>query len=108
DPARINGAGLNFGIKLPTGDFDVENGDGALAERSLQPGTGTTDLLVGGYFQQALPLWRASWFAQVLYQHPLNSRDNYEPGSRLHIDIGARYEVVERVGLMLQVNTEFR
>jgi hypothetical protein len=28
------------GAKLPTGDFRVKNGDGDLAERTLQPGTG--------------------------------------------------------------------
>ena len=34
--------GLNFGLKLPTGKFDERNGEGELAERTLQPGSGTT------------------------------------------------------------------
>ena len=42
--------GLSFGLKLPTGEFDVRNAMGALAERSLQPGTGTTDLLLGAFY----------------------------------------------------------
>src|SRR5690606_27197649 len=32
--------GVNFGLKLPTGERDVRNAEGALAERSLQPGSG--------------------------------------------------------------------
>ena len=32
--------GVQFGAKLPTGKIDVANGDGDVAERSLQPGSG--------------------------------------------------------------------
>ncbi|HEY9025931.1 MAG TPA: hypothetical protein VIP05_16640, partial [Burkholderiaceae bacterium] len=35
------------GLKLPTGTTKVTNGDGSRAERALQPGTGTTDLVLG-------------------------------------------------------------
>src|SRR3546814_3161945 len=47
DPKDIRGFGLNFGLKLPTGSFRVKNDEGAVAERSLQPGTGTVDGLLG-------------------------------------------------------------
>ena len=40
-------AGVQFGLKLPTGKFDETNDLGLLAERSLQPGSGTTDALLG-------------------------------------------------------------
>src|SRR3546814_1083114 len=61
DPKDIRGFGLNFGLKLPTGSFRVKNDEGAVAERSLQPGTGTVDGLLGAYYQQALPDDRSSW-----------------------------------------------
>ena len=48
DPLKPANAGITFGLKLPTGKFDVANDRGDKAERSLQPGTGTTDLIVGG------------------------------------------------------------
>src|SRR5574337_435149 len=58
-------AGLTFGVKLPTGDFDVKNSEGEEAERSLQPGTGTTDLILGAYYSHVAAEHGLSWFAQV-------------------------------------------
>ncbi len=100
--------GVNLGLKLPTGAFDVANGAGQSAERSLQPGTGTTDALIGGFVSQVLPLADSSWFVQVLAQHPLNSRDEYRPGKRLSLDLGYRYELSDQAGLMLQLNALWR
>lgn len=110
DPARgrLDFIGLDFGLKLPTGQFDVKNSEGALAERSMQPGTGTTDALIGAFFSRVLPDSDSSWFVQALIQKPLNSRDDYRPGSRTSIDIGYRYEATSELGLMLQLNTLFK
>ena len=100
-PAR---AGMILGLKLPTGRFTVENGEGERAERSLQPGTGTTDLIVGGYFHQRFTASDASWFAQAQYQHALNSRDGYKAGAQFSADAGYRKGIGERVGLLAQLN----
>jgi len=100
--------GLYFGAKLPTGSHSVKNEDGELAERTLQPGSGTTDALFGAFTRRALPLKDLSWFAQALVQLPLNTRDDFKPGRRLSIDTGLRYETSERLGLLLQANALFR
>lgn len=100
----IGTAGLNFGLKLPTGSKHVTNPEGALAERSLQPGTGTTDALLGGYYARALALKGVSWFAQGLLQLPLHYADGYRPGRRLALDGGVRYALSDRASLMLQAN----
>jgi len=100
--------GLNFGLKLPTGKFDVANADGEKAERTLQPGSGTTDLLLGAYFRQSLPLENLSWFAQGLVQAALDTRDEFRPGKRLTLDLGVRYELSQDTGLILQLNSVFR
>lgn len=97
--------GINFGLKLPTGKTDVKNGEGELAERSLQPGSGTTDAVFGAYYSQHRPLASLSWFAQALAQVPLNTHDEYRPGRRLNLDAGVRYDAGDRLGLLLQVNT---
>ncbi|HEX2649480.1 MAG TPA: hypothetical protein VHN19_06020 [Burkholderiales bacterium] len=101
---RIGDGGINFGVKLPTGKFNVANGNGDLAERTLQPGTGTTDLLVGGYYAGQLSVKDLSWFAQTLLQVPLNYRDAYRPGSRLSLDTGLRYDLGDQWSAMLQLN----
>ena len=100
--------GFNFGLKAPTGEFHVRNSAGDLAERTLQPGTGTTDLLLGAFFSQVLPAKASSWFAQALVRTPLNSREDYKPGTRTSLDVGYRYEANERLGLMLQMNALYR
>ena len=104
DASQIGAAGLNFGFKLPTGDFNVRNAAGELAERTLQPGTGTTDALLGAYYVSLLPLKDLSWFAQAQLQLPLNSRDGYKPGQRFTADAGLRYDLNDQVSLLLQAN----
>ncbi|MBK5105183.1 MAG: hypothetical protein JJE42_13120, partial [Burkholderiales bacterium] len=104
----FNFYGLNFGLKLPAGSWDVRNAEGDLAERSLQPGTGTTDLLLGAYYSNYLPSLNSSWFIQGLWQKPLNSREDYKPGARIGIDLGYRYEASDKIGLMLQLNALYR
>jgi hypothetical protein len=104
---RLNFYGANFGVKLPTGSDDVRNPEGLLAERTLQPGTGTTDVLLGGYFRRMLSSGD-SWFVDALVQAPLNMKDEFRPGVRTSIDLGYRREVGDKLGLMLQVNAQHR
>lgn len=104
DAPSLGSSGVNFGLKLPTGRYKLRNDAGALAERSLQPGTGTTDVLLGAYTAHSLPLKDLSWFAQGLLQQPLNTRDQYRPGRRVGLDAGLRYDLDDRWSLMLQAN----
>ena len=104
NPLKPANGGITFGVKLPTGKFDVANDQGDKAERSMQPGTGTTDLIVGGYYHQKLTEHGASWFAQAQYQHALNTRDHYKPGAQLGLDLGVRKSLGGNVGLLGQLN----
>lgn len=104
DPMRPASGGLLFGLKLPTGQTDVANGAGAVAERSLQPGTGTTDMIVGAYYYQQLSAQDLSWFAQGQYQHAMNQHDEFRPGAQLGVDVGIRKAIGEKLGALLQLN----
>jgi hypothetical protein len=108
DAPSIATSGINFGLKLPTGKTNVQNADGDLAERTLQPGSGTTDALLGAYYSTHLPTQNLSWFVQGLAQLPLNAYQEYRPGSRLTFDVGGRYEMGDKVGLLLQLNALFK
>lgn len=103
DPNAIQSAGLVFGVKLPTGRIDVANAQGERAERTLQPGTGTTDLILGGFWHSDYRTGH-SLFASATVQLPANERDGYKPGKRLQVDAGYRYAWGPNVGLLLQVN----
>ena len=107
-PGRQHGSdikwSLNGGLKLPTGKTDVSNADGDMAERSVQPGTGTTDLLLGGglaYAPLALP---GNLFANLSVQLPLNENDGYRPGWRTALQAGWQYPMSGKADLLLQAN----
>lgn len=104
NPLKPASAGITFGVKLPTGRYDVANDKGAKAERSMQPGSGTMDLIAGGYYHQKLTEIGASWFAQAQYQHALNTRENYRPGAQLGLDLGVRKGLVGGLGVQAQLN----
>jgi hypothetical protein len=104
DPLNASTTGITFGLKLPTGRINKANADGDVAERSLQPGTGTTDAIIGAYYHQKLPQQDSSWFAQTQYQHALNSRDDFRPGDQFGIDAGYRHGLTDKLGALVQVN----
>ncbi len=103
--------GILFGLKLPTGDFKLSGtstdpaNPGALApiDRGLQPGTGTTDVIVGAYHFDLLSQdW--GYFAQAMYQRALDYRNGYQPGDGLNVNFGVRYMSFANVTPQLQVN----
>jgi hypothetical protein len=77
--------GLQFGLKLPTGMFNE-----SLLDRDTQIGTGTTDLLLGGYQMGQENGW--GWFGQVMWQHALHARDGYRPGNSFDVSGGIHYD----------------
>jgi len=99
--------GVTFGLKLPTGSFDETNGDGEVAERTLQPGTGTTDLLLGAYAIQRLPAGWGTLFGRLAAQIPVDQRDGFRPGCRYQVDGGWNYPVATRLDAILQAGAAY-
>jgi len=97
--------GVELGIKLPTGAFDVpfRSSPQNLLDRGLQPGTGTTDLIAGiYYFDRFSPDW--GYFATATVQTALDYRDQYKPGTAENLTFGVRYTGIERFVPQLQIN----
>ncbi|MHB0972746.1 MAG: hypothetical protein ACYC0P_00695 [Thiobacillus sp.] len=97
--------GLIGGVKLPTGSTDVRNAAGELAERSLQPGSGSTDLIVGGFVSGRLAL--TSWHTQLNWQHAVSERQDYQPGNRVGLDAGVTHPL-GAVNALAQINVLWR
>jgi hypothetical protein len=103
------GYGLTFGVKLPTG---VTTGQfsgpaGGTVDLSLQAGTGSTDVILGGYATGARD--HVGWFSQVLWQHALASQANYTPGDSLSANVGLNYSgLSDTVTPLLQLNVIHR
>lgn len=110
------GAGLRFGFKLPTGATDkamspADPADPATPyklERSSQPGTGSTDAIVGAYYFRNLPGNSLGWFVSGQVQAPVAIKDNYRPGREVTLDVGMHYEAAEGLNLLLQLNGQYR
>lgn len=95
---------LHGGLKLPTGKSDVRNADGDEAERSVQPGTGTTDILLGGGLAYAPLSLPGSLFSNLALQAPLHEKDGYQPGWRASVQAGWLIPVSGKLDLILQGN----
>lgn len=88
--------GLSFGVKLPTGDYTGPNGPLGSAEfdRDSLPGTGSTDLIVGGYHVGSLnKSGTLSWFVQGRYQFAVMTRNQYRPGNEFDGALGVTYDL---------------
>jgi hypothetical protein len=106
--------GVMFGVKLPTGSHTktgtstdpVSLGVAAPIDRGLQPGSGTTDAILGAYYFDTL---NKNWdyFAQATAQSALNSGDDYKPGTGYNVNVGVRYMGIARLTPQLQWNTRY-
>ncbi len=100
--------GLQLGLKLPTGDshgvnFDAGPQQGAALDRGLQPGTGSTDLLVGAFKFGAISE-TTDWFGQALLQIPVIADRALRPGIGANLTAGVRYRGFESVVPQMQFN----
>lgn len=81
--------GLTFGLKLPTGN---DNYNPAIVDRDSQIGTGSTDILLGGFHRGTLSeSWRLDWFTQAQLDIPTLTQAQYRPGFELDAAAGTDY-----------------
>jgi hypothetical protein len=83
-------AGVTFGLKLPTGSYTE---DPSVVDRDTQIGTGSTDLLLGGFYRGNLDRnQRWDWFAQFELNVPTLTQAGYRPGTELDTAAGIDYK----------------
>ncbi len=107
----VNGGAASFalfgGLKLPTGSIDINNADGTRAERALQPGSGTTDVVFGVAARRALGLSDAL-IGQASVSQALNARENFKPGMRVEFSAGWSHAFSANIGSVVQLNLRHR
>ncbi len=99
---------VRLGAKVPTGVTNKADDTGSVAERTLQPGTGTTDLVAGVSYVQKLAWPHFSWFAQGQYHQAISTFKNFQPGHQIGADVGARYELGTGWDADLQLNLQYK
>src|SRR6185436_7459765 len=83
------------GVKLPTGEHELRNDDGEVAELPVQPGSGTTDGIAGVSYQ-------GRWFFTATYQFRTGAADGYRLGNELQLSTGSVHAFTPRLDLLLQ------
>lgn len=110
----MHNLGLQLGVKLPTGQYgtDIRFRNGPAAglplDASLQPGTGSTDIIVGAYYYQPISQ-NFDLFANVQFQSAVKSKqdqpgNDYRPGNSTTVSFGVRYEQNPKWVPQLQMN----
>jgi hypothetical protein len=123
--------GFQLGVKLPTGNYGGPNASGTgivgrnpvafttgpnaqvpspgnLLDTSLQAGTGSTDLIVGAYYYQAVSqdfdaFVNGQFQAAIVHKLDQTGED-YRPGNLGTVSFGLRYEADPDIVPQLQVN----
>ena len=106
--------GLQLGLKLPTGQYGTDvkfNGgplEGEPLDASLQPGMGSTDIIVGAYYYLAISqnfdFFVNGQFQAEVSTHQDQTGSDFKPGNATNISAGLRYEANPRWVSQLQVN----
>jgi hypothetical protein len=116
--------GMQFGVKLPTGDYGGQNiggtvvgrnpvyfsGTTTLLDTSLQAGNGSTDIILGAYYYQPVSQ-NFDAFINGQYQRSVKQALNdtadgldYRPGDTTTVSVGVRYEANPQIVPQLQIN----
>ena len=118
--------GLQLGLKLPTGaygsgpdangnndghgitNFSSGPNQGSPVDASLQPGTGSTDLILGTYYYQAVSQNFDAFVngqLQAAVMHRLDQPGaDYRPGNNATVSFGTRYEANPDLVPQIQIN----
>ncbi|MGH7023304.1 MAG: hypothetical protein ACREEB_06890 [Caulobacteraceae bacterium] len=108
--------GLGLGVKLPTGVWHSPLGPhgGEEFDRDSLPGTGSTDLMVGGYhFGSFGPTSPLSWYVQGRFQAAVATQEGYRAGDEFDSAVGVTYDLGKqgpfaKIAPLLQVLNSYR
>jgi hypothetical protein len=81
--------GVTFGLKLPTGNW-THNDLYHDIDRDTEIGTGSTDILLGSFYRNALTVdGKVGYYAQLNLDLPVFIQDQYRPGIEADAALGA-------------------
>lgn len=118
--------GVQLGVKFPTGDYGGQNvntgafvgrnpvifrngpNEGSALDTSLNAGTGSTDIIAGAYYYQAVSQ-NFDAFVNTQFQAAVAEKLNqpgadYRPGNLASVNFGLRYEANPQWVPQLQIN----
>lgn len=105
NPTILSPTGLSLGggVKLPVGSYTQEVNGSRLAI-DLQPGTGSTDVLLWGNFYKGFQPLNFALVLNSLYRYAGSNLDGYRFGDEIIITIGGEYYIED----YLIISSSFR
>ncbi len=101
------GGGLTFGTRLPTAPNDIKADDGLEPDKAVQPGAGSVDLILGGYYYTQLSDV-SSGFLQLSAQGSVYHYPDFRPSNVYALDLGYRRLLDNYWGFQGQINIQHR
>jgi hypothetical protein len=107
---------LLAGLKVPTGVTRATNAEGEVAEVAIQPGSGSTDGIIGVNLQQSLfslPTLTGEYgvlplIVGAVFQFNGKGTDGWRFGNAVVASIGTEYRLAHRETVLLQFNGRFQ
>ena len=106
--------GLQLGVKLPTGAYGTDvrfltgPNKGTPLDASLQPGTGSTDIIAGVYYFQPISqdfdAFATGTFQSAIAHQQKQPGNDFRPGNSFNVSFGLRYAAHPQWVPQLQVN----
>jgi hypothetical protein len=107
------------GVKLPTGGDDDRNAEGERAEVTIQPGSGSTDVVVGMAFESGTTrrphvqgsmgnVARIPYFGSITYRRNGRGALDHRVGNEWQLNGGTAYPLTQRLEALLQANVRRR
>ncbi len=107
-PSILSPLGLTIGggVKLPVGSY-TQAVDGTRLAIDLQPGTGSTDVLLWGNFYKGFQPISLAFFITTLYRYAGSNLDGYRFGDELILSVGGEYYYTDYLTFSLSARGRF-
>ena len=94
----------SLALKAPTGEYKLFNSEGEINEPSIQPGTGSWDLIASAYYTHAWRPNRVGYFVAGSFRKNTENDLDYQFGDQTRGDFGVYVRSGRRVLWTAQIN----
>jgi hypothetical protein len=95
---------LGFGVKFPTGEYQLRNSEGDINEPTIMPGTGSYDFILSGFYNFSFMPNFLDIFVSISHRFTTENSLDYLFGDSTFLDGGASIRLTDIALLSLQIN----